>query len=122
MSTKAKATMHTRHHRHNGRWKRPCGHRRKRANIKNLKQGNADLDTVIAAQARYLNTLSQYKDFSKKMKLPEQMERVYMDGLGRMAGRRTVQIAPRRYKDNEKNFTTFDGRSPQKGRGYYKAS
>lgn len=30
-----------------------------------------DLDTVIAAQARYLNTLSQYKDFSKKMKLPE---------------------------------------------------
>lgn len=94
--------------------------RAQRANIKNLKQGNADLDTVIAAQARYLNTLSQYKDFSKKMKLPEQMERVYMDGLGRMAGRRTVQIAPRRYKDNEKNFTTFDGRSPQKGRDIIK--
>lgn len=58
--------------------------RAQRANIKNLKQGNADSDTVIAAQARYLNTLNQYKDFSKKMKLPEQMERVYMDGLGRV--------------------------------------
>lgn len=67
--------------------------RAQRANIKNLKQGNADSDTVIAAQARYLNTLNQYKDFSKKMKLPEQMERVYMDGLGRMAGGRNTKEA-----------------------------
>ena len=59
--------------------------RNQRSNIKQLKQGNADQDDVIAAQSRYLNTLHQYQGFSKKMGIPEQMERVYMDGLGRIA-------------------------------------
>ncbi len=75
--------------------------RAQRANIKNLKQGNADPDTVIAAQARYLNTLSQYKDFSKKMKLPEQMERVYMDGLGRVVTDNRIKgMFPQKMVDN----------------------
>ena len=75
--------------------------RAQRANIKNLKQGNADSDTVIAAQARYLNTLSQYKDFSKKMKLPEQMERVYMDGLGRVVTDNRIKgMFPQKMVDN----------------------
>ena len=75
--------------------------RAQRANIKNLKQGNAHSDTVIAAQARYLNTLSQYKDFSKKMKLPEQMERVYMDGLGRVVTDNRIKgMFPQKMVDN----------------------
>lgn len=75
--------------------------RAQRANIKNLKQGNADPDTVIAAQARYLNTLSQYKDFSKKMKLPEQMERVYIDGLGRVVTDNRIKgMFPQKMVDN----------------------
>lgn len=75
--------------------------RAQRANIKNLKRGNADSDTVIAAQARYLNTLSQYKDFSKKMKLPEQMERVYMDGLGRVVTDNRIKgMFPQKMVDN----------------------
>lgn len=75
--------------------------RAQRANIKNLKRGNADPDTVIAAQARYLNTLSQYKDFSKKMKLPEQMKRVYMDGLGRVVTDNRIKgVFPQKMVDN----------------------
>lgn len=75
--------------------------RAQRANIKNLKRGNADPDTVIAAQARYLNTLSQYKDFSKKMKLPEQMKRVYMDGLGRVVTDNRIKgMFPQKMVDN----------------------
>lgn len=62
--------------------------RAQRANIKQLKEGRADADTIRAAQSRYLNTLHEYQGFSKAMKLNEQMERVYMDGLGRMAGGR----------------------------------
>lgn len=58
--------------------------RSQRANIKQLKQGDASQDDIIAAKARYLNTLHQYQGFSKKMGIPEQMERVYMDGLGRV--------------------------------------
>jgi hypothetical protein len=59
--------------------------RNQRAYVKGLQQGGASTDDVIAAKTRYLNTLHQYQNFSKKMKLPEQMERVYMDGLGRVA-------------------------------------
>lgn len=62
--------------------------RAQRANIKQLKEGRADADTIRAAQSRYLNTLHEYQGFSKAMGLNEQMERVYMDGLGRMAGGR----------------------------------
>lgn len=79
--------------------------RAQRANIKNLKQGNADSDTVIAAQARYLNTLNQYKDFSKKMKLPEQMERVYMDGLGRIAGGKSTKVVTKKQEEKTINHT-----------------
>lgn len=59
--------------------------RSQRAFAKALQRGGADKDDVMAAKTRYLHTLHQYQAFSKKMKLPEQMERVYMDGLGRVA-------------------------------------
>ncbi len=59
--------------------------RAQRAKVKQLQQGGADPNDIIAAKARYLNTLHQYQEFSKKMGLPEQMERVYIDGLGRIA-------------------------------------
>lgn len=62
--------------------------RAQRANIKLLKEGRVDADTIRAAQSQYLNTLREYQGFSKAMGLNEQMERVYMDGLGRMAGGR----------------------------------
>lgn len=58
--------------------------RSQRANIKQLKQGSARQEDIMAAQSRYLNTLHQYRGFSAKMELAEQMERVYMDGLGRV--------------------------------------
>lgn len=59
--------------------------RAQRAKVKQLQQGGADPNDIMAAKARYLNTLHQYQRFSKKMEIPEQMERVYMDGLGRIA-------------------------------------
>ena len=61
--------------------------RAQRERIKYLKEGG-DHDAVLAAQAKYLQTLHEYKAFSKNMGLQPQMERVYMDGLGRMSGGR----------------------------------
>ena len=58
--------------------------RSQRAYVKQLQQGGASEEDIIAARARYLNTLHQYQGFSKKMGIPEQMQRVYMDGLGRI--------------------------------------
>lgn len=60
--------------------------RAQRAEVKALQRGDGSKDDINAAQVRYLNTLHEYQAFSKKMKLPEQMERVYMDGLGRVVG------------------------------------
>lgn len=54
-----------------------------------LRRGGADPDKVMAEQANYLSALHNYQRFSKKMGLDEQMERVYMDGLGRVAPRTT---------------------------------
>lgn len=59
--------------------------RAQRAEVKALQRGDGSKDDINAAKSRYLNTLHEYQAFSKKMKLPEQMERVYMDGLGRVA-------------------------------------
>lgn len=59
--------------------------RSQRAYVKQLQQGGASEEDIIAARARYLNTLHQYQGFSKKMGISEQMQRVYMDGLGRIA-------------------------------------
>lgn len=59
--------------------------RTQRAYVKQLQQGKADENDIMAARAKYLNTLHQYQGFSKRMGLPEQMERVYMDGLGKVA-------------------------------------
>ena len=63
--------------------------RKQRSDIDLLKKGKASQLDIQAAQAKYLNTLREYQGFSKKMELPEQMQRVYMDGPGRWFGSRT---------------------------------
>ena len=64
--------------------------RAQRSKVKLLQQGKADPEDIMAARTRYLATLHEYQGFSKVMKLPEQMERVYMDGLGRVAPGKNV--------------------------------
>ena len=68
--------------------------RSQRAYVKQLQQGGASEEDVIAARARYLNTLHQYQGFSKKMGIPEQMQRVYMDGLGRIVPGKAMPRVP----------------------------
>lgn len=58
--------------------------RKQRQDIKLLKKGEANEDEVIAAKSRYRSTMAQYNDFSKKMGLPQQKERIYIDNLGRV--------------------------------------
>ena len=53
-----------------------------RQEIKLLKEGGADEDSLIEARARYRKTSDEYARFSKAMELPQQRERVTVDGLG----------------------------------------
>lgn len=75
--------------------------RAQRTKVRQLQQGDGSKDDILAAKARYLNTLHQYQAFSKKMELPEQMERVYMDGLGRViTDNRIKGMFPQKMVDN----------------------
>lgn len=55
--------------------------RAQRQKIKLLEEGEADEQEIIAAKARYQGQMQTYKDFSEKMKLPEQKARIMQDGL-----------------------------------------
>lgn len=59
--------------------------RAQRQKVKMLQQGGADPDDVVIAKAKYQAQLQEYKSFCKDMNLTPQMERVYIDGLGRIA-------------------------------------
>ena len=54
----------------------------RRQEIKLLKEGGASEDDLIAARSRYRGTSAEYARFSKAMDLPQQRERVTVDGLG----------------------------------------
>lgn len=56
--------------------------RAQREKIRLLEEGNADEDSIIAAKARYFKTSDEYVRFSKAMDLPQQRERVLIDGNG----------------------------------------
>lgn len=60
--------------------------RKTRQDIRLLQEGEANEKIVIAKKAGYQVEMQQYKAFSKVMKLPEQMPRVYQDGLGKVGG------------------------------------
>ena len=57
------------------------GMRAQRQKIKLLQEGGADPNDIILAKAKYQGQMQAYKDFSEKMKLPEQKERIMQDGL-----------------------------------------
>ena len=59
--------------------------RAQRQKVKMLQQGGADPDDVVIAKAKYQAQLQEYKSFCKGMNLTPQMERVYIDHLGRIA-------------------------------------
>lgn len=56
--------------------------RAQRQEIKLLKDGGASEDDLINARARYRGTSHEYAKFAQAMGLPQQRERVTVDGLG----------------------------------------
>ena len=58
--------------------------RKQRQDIALLKEGEANELSILAAQTRYRFTMQEYVKFSQSMKLPQQRERIYMDGLGKV--------------------------------------
>ena len=59
--------------------------RAQREKVRLMQEGGADRDDIIIEQCKYQAQLDEYKEFSKKFRLPEQRERVYVDLNGRVA-------------------------------------
>lgn len=59
--------------------------RAQREKVALLKEGGADPDEITIAKAKYQAQLNEYAQFSKKMGLVEQRERIYQDMRGRVA-------------------------------------
>lgn len=55
--------------------------RKYRQDIKLLQDGGGSEDSIMMKRARYRGKLQSYEDFSKKMGLPMQKQRIYMNGL-----------------------------------------
>ncbi len=71
--------------------------RAQRQKIKLLKEGGADENDIITARCRYRAISAEYTRFSSAMDLPQQRERVYIDGLG--------SIGKGKYTKSKKMFT-----------------
>lgn len=56
--------------------------RRKREEISLLEKGGADENDILAAKAKYHALSGDYAKFSRAMNLPQQRERIRVDGLG----------------------------------------
>lgn len=66
--------------------------RKTRQEIKLLKSGEAPEQEILLKKAKYQGQMQKYKEFSKVMGLPEQMKRVYQDGLrGKFTPTKTEQ-------------------------------
>ncbi|MBQ3299807.1 MAG: hypothetical protein IJG99_05910 [Ruminococcus sp.] len=59
--------------------------RRKREEIELLEKGGANEDDINAAKAKYHALSNEYAAFSKAMNLPQQRERISVDGLNNIA-------------------------------------
>ena len=73
--------QYTTYEAHQQQRKMERGMRAQRQKIKLLQEGGADDQEIILAKAKYQGQMQTYKDFSEKMKLPEQKARIMQDGL-----------------------------------------
>ena len=70
--------------------------RAQRQKIKLLDKGGAAPYDLQTAQIKYQETMRQYKLFSKEMNLPQQLQRVYTDGVGKVISGKVPTIVKQR--------------------------
>lgn len=72
--------------------------RAQRSKVRLLVEGEADPDDIVIAKCKYQAQLDEYKEFSRKFRLPEQKERIYADLKGRVA---PSQVTYRKWQGGE---------------------
>lgn len=85
--------------------------RAQRSNIAALKAGDYDPDQLALEKAKYQAQLYEYTVFSNKMGIPQQRERIYMDGLGRLGTntkKQNARYTPEMMKNSNKDLKEFE--------------
>lgn len=84
--------------------------RTQREKIKLLQDGKADKDTIMLEKAKYQGKLNEYARFCKKMGLPQERERIYIDGLGKVATNtkwQNMKYTSEMIKNSKKDFKQY---------------
>lgn len=76
--------------------------RKTRQDIRLMEKGDADGTDIIIKRARYAGQMQTYRDFSETMHLPQQMGRVYQDGLGRVVKGKVPEVSSSRVSQIKK--------------------
>ena len=85
-----------------------------RQQVKLLQEGGADDQEIILKKAKYQVQLQNYTDFSKKMGLPEQKQRIAQDGLrGRFTPKKAELIQAREREQEKRKIRERRGRNTQ---------
>ncbi len=102
-----------------------------RQKIKLLEAGGADQEDIISAKCKYKQMSKEYADFSEKMGLPEQRQRVYTDGLGTInapkeevlltnaVGYPIIKVNKTTIKGESNSITQFEHKNGGIDRNYY---
>lgn len=82
--------------------------RAQRQKIKLLQEGKASEDDIISAKCKYQKLSQEYADFCKTMNLPEERNRIYSDGLGKvdvkLPKEKQASIKSKNIKFSEESF------------------
>lgn len=82
--------------------------RKTRQDIRLMQDGGADPNDITLKKAKYQGQMQTYKAFSEAMELPEQMERVYQDGLrGKFTPTKT-ELARAKARDEENSTESMN--------------
>lgn len=82
--------------------------RKTRQDIRLMQDGGADPNDITLKKAKYQGQMQTYKAFAEAMDLPEQMERVYQDGLrGKFTPTKT-ELARAKARDEENSTESMN--------------
>ena len=85
--------------------------RAQRSKIVALQKGGYDLDQLTLEKAKYQAQLYEYTVFSRKMGVPQQRERIYMDRLGKLATnskKQNARYTPEMMKNANRDLKQYE--------------
>lgn len=89
--------------------------RKTRQDIKLMEEGEADEQSIMLKKGRYYGQMQTYVDFSDKMKLPQQRDRIYQDGLKGNFSSKSVYEKQQRQLEEKRRYDIIKSKLKEAG-------